>query len=84
MKLSQRGEKYLWEYGALNELATGTDMAALAVQRAILAKTGKSTKPLRKVLPDLIEQFMTAWANRAREGGLRDAAGRMAELGREF
>jgi len=83
-KLSKQGEKFLWEYGSLNELETGTDMAAWAIQRALLAKAGKSTKHLRGVLPDLIEQFVNAWANRAREGGLRESAVRMAKVGAEL
>jgi len=99
-KLSERGEKYLWEYGSLNELETGTDMAAWAIQRALADKGGDASpkrprtarravptlKPqeFRGILPDLIEQFMNAWANRAREGGLRESALRMAKIGRDL
>jgi hypothetical protein len=102
-KISKRGEKYLWEFGALNELETGADMAAWSVQRALraMAAKGRDASPKRprtaqravptdklrelaKELPDLIERFINAWANRAREGGMRDSVERMAEVGREL
>jgi hypothetical protein len=106
-KIIARGEKYLWEYGALNELETGADMALWAVRRALLTlgrdaaprrpspssnnqRTARRAAPtdnlqnLRDELPELVERFMTAWANRAREGGLRESALRMADVGKEL
>jgi hypothetical protein len=80
--LIRRGKKFLWEFGALGELELGVDLAAWAIRRAQCAKAGKSTRALRGELPELVERFVNAWANRAREGGLREAAVRMAEVGR--
>jgi hypothetical protein len=83
-KLISRGEKYLWEFGARGELDIGADMAAWAVRRARLAKAGQSTRALWGELPELVERFVHAWANRAREGGMRDSAVRMAEVGKQL
>ncbi len=81
-KLIRRGEKFLWEFGALGELELGADLAAWAVRRAQLAKAGQRARVLRAELPELIERFVNAWANRAREGGLREAVARLAAVGR--
>ncbi|HVU37135.1 MAG TPA: family 20 glycosylhydrolase [Opitutales bacterium] len=83
-KLYRLGEKYLWEFGALGELDTGLDMASWAIHRALFAKTKKNPRLLKAALPPLIERFMNAWANRAREGGLRDSVLRLADIGREL
>jgi hypothetical protein len=83
-KLISRGEKFLWEFGARGELDIGADMAAWAVRRARLAKAGQSTRALWGELPELVERFVHAWANRAREGGMRDSAVCMAEVGKQL
>jgi hypothetical protein len=83
-QLLRLGKKYLWEYGALGELETGLDLAEWAFYRALFALTKKNPGVLKDELPELIERFINAWANRAREGGLRDAAQRMAEVAGEL
>ncbi len=83
-KLIRFGEKYLWEYRSMGELEVGADMAAWAIRRALRTRERKSLRPLAEELPELVERFMDHWGNRAREGGLRESAIRMAEVGKQL
>ena len=83
-KLYKFGEKHLWEFRSLGELEIGADMAAWAIRRALRTRERKSLRLLAEELPELVERFMDHWGNRAREGGLRESAIRMAEVGREL
>jgi hypothetical protein len=68
----------------LGELEIGADMAAWAIRRALRTRERKSLRLLAEELPELVERFMDHWGNRAREGGLRESAIRMAQIGREL
>jgi len=83
-KLRRFGEKFLWEYRSMGELELGMDMATWAIYRAEFTRSRKKMAPLEKELPNLVERFMDHWGNRAREGGLRESAIRMAEVGKEL
>jgi len=83
-QLVKQGEKYLWEFRSMGELQLGSDMAAWGLRRALLAQAKKNPKMLAGELPELIERFVDLWGNRAREGGLRESALRISEIGREL
>jgi len=83
-KLTKVGKKFLWEFRSMGELELGVDMAIWAIYRAKFSRARKKMKPLEAELPNLVERFMDHWGNRAREGGLRESAIRMAEIAKEL
>jgi hypothetical protein len=66
------------------ELQLGVDMAAWAVKRAQFAQAGRSAKSLVPKLRALIQRFKKVWLLRARPGGLRESAKKMAAVGAEL
>jgi hypothetical protein len=71
-------------YGADHELRLGLDMAAWAVKRALLFKSGKTDPALREELNALIDRFEQAWVWHARPGGLPEAVARMRAVEAEL
>jgi hypothetical protein len=71
-------------FRADHELRLGIDMAAWAVKRALLFKSGKKNPALREELNALIKRFEKAWIWHAWPGGLAEAVARMRAVEKEL